>query len=249
MEVQELKPILEAMIMASSQPLTVDKLLGLFPEDARPEKKAVREALEALAGDYADSSVELKEVASGWRFQVRQRYAEWVTKLWEEKPPRYSRALLETMALIAYKQPITRAEIEKIRGVTVSTQIVKTLQEREWVQVVGHRDVPGKPALYATTKAFLDYFNLKNLEELPPLAEIRDIDQVNAELDLGEGTAMQSNEVEQQGDSDTGVVELGVEDEEPDAESSGQSQSSEPDTSDAQDEDPSSQRHPLTAEN
>lgn len=233
MESDELKPILEAMIMASSQPLSVDKLLGLFPESARPERKALREALEGLAEDYAERSVELKEVGSGWRFQVRQDYAEWVTKLWEEKPPRYSRALLETLALVAYKQPITRAEIEKIRGVTVSTQIIKTLQEREWVQVVGHRDVPGKPALYATTKAFLDYFNLRSLEDLPPLAEIRDIDQLNGELELaGEAPA---EEETQGGEQDMGIVTLGMEEA---AEAEGEDEDS-----------AAAQRHPLTAEN
>jgi segregation and condensation protein B len=212
MEIQELKPILEAMIMASSQPLNLDRLMGLFPEETRPERKAVREALGALAEDYEGRSIELKEVASGWRFQVRKDYADWVTRLWEERPPRYSRALLETLALIAYKQPITRAEIEKVRGVTVSTQIMKTLQEREWIQVVGHRDVPGKPALYATTKGFLDYFNLTSLEDLPPLAEIRDIDQINAELNLdGEYAGETETAGADEDQDDSGVVSLGVE--------------------------------------
>lgn len=128
----------------------------------------------------------LKEVASGWRFQVRQELALWVGRLWEEKPPRYSRAILETLALIAYRQPITRGDIEEIRGVAVSTAIIKTLMERQWVRIVGHRDVPGRPALYATTRQFLDYFNLKSLDELPSLGEIRDIDKINAELDFGQ---------------------------------------------------------------
>ena len=184
MKETELKSILESLIMASSRPISLEKLLEVFTESERPERKIVIKALEALAQDYADKSVELKEVSSGYRFQVRKEYADWVSRLWEEKPARYSRALLETLSLIAYKQPITRGEIEKIRGVSVSAQIMKTLQEREWVHVVGHRDVPGKPAIYATTKEFLDYFNLASLEELPTLAEIRDLDKIADELDL-----------------------------------------------------------------
>jgi len=180
----ELKPILEALIMASSRPISLDKLIEIFNEQERPDRKTVKAALELLATDYEGKSVELNEVSSGYRFQVRKDYADWVSRLWEEKPARYSRALLETLALIAYKQPITRGEIEKIRGVSVSVQIMKTLQEREWVSVVGHRDVPGKPAIYATTREFLDYFNLKSLDELPPLAEIRDLDKIAGELNL-----------------------------------------------------------------
>ncbi len=184
MDEQQLKNIVEAALLAAGEPLSIDKLLGLFPEDQRPERDAVRQALAALDEDCASRGIELKEVSSGFRLQVRSNLAEWVGKLWEERPPRYSRALLETLALIAYRQPITRAEIEEIRGVTVSTHIMKTLQERDWVRVVGHRDVPGKPAMYATTKDFLDYFNLKSLDELPTLAEIRDIDRLNEEFEL-----------------------------------------------------------------
>jgi segregation and condensation protein B len=180
----ELKSILESLIMASARPISVEKLLEVFTDAERPDRKTLNKALDALAADYAGQSVELKEVSSGYRFQIRKDYADWVSRLWEEKPARYSRALLETLALIAYKQPITRGEIEKIRGVSVSAQIMKTLQEREWVNVVGHRDVPGKPAIYATTKEFLDYFNLTSLEELPTLAEIRDLDKIADELDL-----------------------------------------------------------------
>ncbi|MGD8784356.1 MAG: SMC-Scp complex subunit ScpB, partial [Thioalkalispiraceae bacterium] len=163
--------------MASSKPMNLDQMQSVFPEDAVPDKKLLRKALKLLGEDYDKnkSSVELKEVSSGFRFQVRKDFSEWISKLWEEKPARYSRALLETLALVAYKQPITRGEIEKIRGVSVSTQIMKTLLEREWVTIVGHRDVPGKPAIYASTKQFLDYFNLKSLDELPPLSEIKDI--------------------------------------------------------------------------
>ena len=182
MDTEQLKRILEALIMASSTPLSLDRMLAVFPEGQQPERDQLNEALTALAEDFAGTSLELKQVSSGYRFQVRKDYAEWVSKLWEEKPARYSRALLETLSLVAYKQPITRGEIEKIRGVSVNTQIMKTLLEREWVTIVGHRDVPGKPAIYATTRQFLDYFNLKSLEDLPPLAEIRDLDQLNGEL-------------------------------------------------------------------
>ena len=182
METEQLKRILEALIMASSTPVNMDRMLAVFPENQQPDPDQIREALDALAEDFANTSLELKEVSTGFRFQVRKDYAEWVSKLWEEKPARYSRALLETLALVAYKQPITRGEIEKIRGVSVNTQIMKTLLEREWVTIVGPRDVPGKPAIYATTRQFLDYFNLKSLEDLPPLAEIRDLDQLNGEL-------------------------------------------------------------------
>ena len=197
MDHQQLIPILEALIMASGSPLSLDRMQAVFDEKERPDKKVLRKALEELTEKYQGTSVELKEVSSGYRFQVRKDYAEWVSKLWEEKPARYSRALLETLSLIAYKQPITRGEIEKIRGVNVSTQIMKTLLEREWVTIVGHRDVPGKPAIYATTKQFLDYFNLKSLDELPPLSEIRDIDQINGELDLADPNQQTGAESEQ----------------------------------------------------
>ena len=180
----ELKRIIEAVLFASDEPMDMKQLMALFPEDAHPGRDAIKSALDAIQADCEQRSIELKEVKSGFRFQVRQSYADWVTKLWEEKPARYSRAAMETIALIAYRQPVTRAEIEEVRGVSVSTQIIKTFMERDWVKVVGHRDVPGKPSLYATTKNFLDYFNLKSLEDLPTLAEIRDIDSINAELDL-----------------------------------------------------------------
>lgn len=170
--------------MASRQPLTLDKMQSLFADGGEPEKAQLREALEALQADYESRAVELKEVASGWRVQVRSNYSPWVSKLWEEKPQKYSRALLETLSLIAYKQPITRGEIEEVRGVAVSSNITRTLLEREWVRIVGHRDVPGRPALYATTKQFLDYFNLKSLEELPSLQEVRDLSEIQAEIEL-----------------------------------------------------------------
>jgi segregation and condensation protein B len=156
----------------------------VFPENAQPERDEIRNALKALEEECQDKSFELKQVSSGYRFQVKKDYSDYVSRLWEERPARYSRALLETLALVAYRQPITRAEIEGVRGVSVSSNIMKTLLERDWVKVVGHRDVPGKPAIYATTKTFLDYFNLKSLEDLPPLAELRDIDKINEELEL-----------------------------------------------------------------
>ena len=173
----ELTQILEAAILASGKPLSIDQLAKLFPEEQRPDGNDIREALVSLSESCEDRGFELKQVASGYRFQVRQELATWIGGLWEEKPQRYTRALLETLALIAYRQPITRGEIEEVRGVSVSSNIIRTLLEREWVRVVGHRDVPGRPAMFATTRHFLDYFNLQNLNELPPLSEIRDLEE------------------------------------------------------------------------
>ena len=184
MDLQQIKNIIEAALLAAGRPLRLDELQMLFGITEAPDHEILNQALQALLDEYAARGIELKEVASGWRVQVRQDYAPWVSLLWEERPARYSRALLETLALIAYRQPITRGEIEDIRGVAVSTNIIKTLQEREWVRVVGHRDVPGKPAMYASTRQFLDYFNLKSLDELPTLAELRDIDTISAGLEL-----------------------------------------------------------------
>ena len=184
MDAELLKKILEGALFAAGQPLTIERLGLLFDEGDRPDNAVIREALEALVKDYEGRGIELKEVASGFRFQVRQETGPWVSRLWEEKPSRYSRALLETLALIAYRQPITRSEIEEIRGVSVSSHIVKTLLEREWIRVAGHRDVPGRPALFATTREFLDSFNLKSLAELPSLSEIRDLERINEELEL-----------------------------------------------------------------
>lgn len=176
MQIEQLKPIIEAALLASTQPMTLPQLLELFGEEEEVGREDVAKALEALAEDCATRGVELREVGSGFRYQVKQDVHPWISRMWTEKPSRYSRALLETLALIAYRQPITRPEIEQIRGVVVSSNIIKTLEEREWVRVVGHRDVPGKPALFGTTRAFLDYFNLKSLDELPPLSEIRDME-------------------------------------------------------------------------
>ena len=179
---QQLKNILEAAMLAAGEPLSVDRLLALFPDEARPEAAEVREALTSLGEDCAERGIELKEVSSGFRLQVKRDLAPWVSRLYEERTPRYSRALLETLVLIAYRQPITRAEIEDIRGVTVSSNIIKTLQEREWIRVVGHREVPGKPALFGTTREFLDYFNLRSLGDLPSLAEIRSLEMIASDL-------------------------------------------------------------------
>ena len=183
-EQTQLKRIIEGALLAAGEPLSLDRIGQLFLEEERPSNAELRSALKAIAEDFGERGFELKEVASGWRFQVCQDLSEWIGRLWEEKPARYSRALLETLALIAYRQPVTRGEIEEVRGVSVGSNIIRTLLEREWVRVVGHRDVPGRPAMYATTKAFLDYFNLKNLDELPALSEIRDLDKINAELEL-----------------------------------------------------------------
>ncbi|NNE37366.1 MAG: SMC-Scp complex subunit ScpB, partial [Gammaproteobacteria bacterium] len=163
-------------------------------DDEPPGKDDIRAALSQLIDDYADRGIELKEVASGFRFQVRAEYAEWINRLFQDKPQRYSRAFMETLAIIAYRQPVTRGEIEDIRGVSVNTNIIKSLQEREWIRVVGHRDVPGKPELLATTREFLDYFNLKKLSELPPLSEIKDYDQLNPDLFEGLDIPPPSNE-------------------------------------------------------
>ena len=169
-----LERILEAALQAAGKPLSLERMRELFDEDAAPALDELRQALARLAEECRGRSVELREVASGWRLQVRNEYGPWVGRLWEERPARYSRALLETLSLIAYRQPITRGDIEDVRGVAVSSQIIRTLLEREWVRVVGHRDVPGRPAMYATTRQFLDYFNLHSLAQLPPLADLRE---------------------------------------------------------------------------
>jgi len=181
-----IRRVLEAAILAADGPLDRDTMLSLFDEAERPDRDSLNLILTELAESYTDRGIELKEVASGFRFQVRREMGPWVSRLWQEKAPRYSRAILETLALIAYRQPITRGEIEEIRGVAVNTQIVKTMLERNWIRIVGHRDVPGRPAMFATTRQFLDYFDLKSLEDLPTLAEIRDLDKINEELALEE---------------------------------------------------------------
>ena len=182
-EPRELAPLLEAFLLASGKPQSLERLYELFEEGERPEPPVFKKALSLLAKSCEGRAFELKEVASGYRLQIREKFSPWVGRLWEERPQRYSRALLETMALIAYRQPITRGEIEDVRGVAVNSHIVKTLLEREWIRIVGYRDVPGKPAMFATTKVFLDHFNLKNLDDLPPLAELREM-ETEPELDF-----------------------------------------------------------------
>ena len=173
---RELAPLLEAFLLASGKPQSLERLFELFEEGERPEPPVFKKALELLRKSCDGRSFELKEVASGYRLQIRDTFSPWVGRLWEERPQRYSRAMLETMALIAYRQPITRGEIEDVRGVAVNSHIVKTLLEREWIRVVGYREVPGRPAMFATTKGFLDHFNLKNLDDLPPLAQLRELE-------------------------------------------------------------------------
>ncbi|HCV37258.1 SMC-Scp complex subunit ScpB [Pseudomonas vlassakiae] len=175
-EPRDLASLIEAFLLASGKPQSLERLYELFEEAERPEPKVFKKALEVLAKSCAGRAFELKEVATGYRLQIREDFAPWVGRLWEERPQRYSRALLETMALIAYRQPITRGEIEDVRGVAVNSNIIKTLMEREWIRVVGYREVPGRPAMFATTKAFLDHFNLKSLDELPALAELREME-------------------------------------------------------------------------
>ena len=186
MDHSEIKNILEAALLASGRPLSLDQLVGLFGKHSIPERQTLKEVLEELALEYKDRGIELKQVGSGYRIQIRSSMSDWLTPLWEERAPRYSRALLETLSLIAYRQPITRGEIEEVRGVAVSTNTVRTMLERGWVRVVGHRDVPGKPAMFGTTKRFLDYFGLKRLDDLPPLSEIKDLEDLNVELALPE---------------------------------------------------------------
>ena len=203
MNSEQLKNIIEAALMTSQGTMSVARFLSLFEKDAeQPDKADIRAALTELQEEYKDRGIELKEVSSGFRFQVRSEYADWVNRLFDEKPQRYSRALLETLAIIAYRQPITRGEIEDIRGVSISSSIIKTLQEREWIRVVGHRDVPGKPELLATTKTFLDYFNLKKLSDLPSLAEIKDFDKLNPDLFEGLEEAAASDNSEENASSE-----------------------------------------------
>lgn len=183
-DITQLKRIFEAALLAAGQPLSLAQLAALFDEADTPAHDEIARALAELQADAEGRGIELVEVATGFRYQVRTDVHPWVSRLWTERQTRYSRALLETLALIAYRQPITRAEIEQIRGVGVASSIIKTLEEREWVRIVGYRDLPGKPALFGTTKAFLDYFNLKSLDQLPPLSEIRDIEDIDPQLDL-----------------------------------------------------------------
>jgi segregation and condensation protein B len=186
MDATEIKYFIEAALLAAGRPLNVNQLQSLFDGRMAPEKSEIRQAINELNEEYEPRGILINEVASGFRVQVKASMSDQLQKLWEERPPRYSRALFETLALIAYRQPITRGEIEDVRGVSVSPNIVRTLMEREWVRVVGHRDVPGRPEMFGTTKGFLDYFGLKKLEDLPPLADLADWESLRVQLDLPE---------------------------------------------------------------
>jgi segregation and condensation protein B len=180
----EIRNVIEAALLAAGKSVPTSDLAALFEESERPDAAAIHTALEALAADYEGRAIEIKETGAGWRIQVRRGYAPTVARLWPERPPRYSRALLETLALIAYRQPITRAEIEAVRGVTVNSDITKSLLERQWIRVVGHRDLPGRPELLGTTREFLEYFGLKSLDQLPPLTELSSLGELDPQLDL-----------------------------------------------------------------
>ena len=223
MNEHDLKITIEATLLAAGRPVTSQQLLDLFEERERPSQEQLQAALAQLADDYTDRGIELAEVASGWRIQVRQRCTDVVSRLWQERPSKYSRALLETLALVAYRQPITRSEIEEIRGVSISSTIMRTLQERNWIRVVGHREVPGRPELLGTTREFLDYFGLKSLDQLPTLAELRDVETIGVQLELPGGESVPNGETsadasaqDSEADEATGdaeVDELGDEDE------------------------------------
>lgn len=200
-ELCSLKNIIEAALLAANRPLSVDQLCNLFDKEMQPPRNQIHDVLVELAADWERRAIELKEIHSGYRFQVRQEFTPWISRLWEERPPRYSRAFLETLVLIAYRQPITRAEVEEIRGVSVSSSIMKTLQEREWVKVLGRREIPGRPALYGTTRKFLDQFNLKSLDELPSLAEIKILGEPQINLNQTENKVEKGDDVALEGAS------------------------------------------------
>jgi segregation and condensation protein B len=217
MDEKEIKHVVEAALLAAGRPLTLERLGELFAAKGDgPDRATLKRVLDALVVDYQDRGIELKEVANGYRVQVKRSMSDWLQPLWEERAPRYTRALLETLALVAYRQPITRAEIEEVRGVVVSTNIVRTLLERNWIRVVGHRDVPGKPAMFGTTKEFLDYFGLKKLEDLPTLAEIKDgLPELSPQTDLIESLEADAHGVDavlSQGEEGASVSVIGAAD-------------------------------------
>jgi segregation and condensation protein B len=190
----EMKHLFEAAVLAAGRPITTQQLAELFDERERPSLEQVLNALNELREDYQSRGLELVEVSSGWRIQVRNNCVDFVSRLWQERPSRYSRALLETLALIAYRQPITRGEIEEIRGVTVSTTMMRTMYDRNWIRVVGHREVPGRPELLATTREFLDYFGLKSLDQLPTLADLKDVETIGVQLEFNTAEVTQASE-------------------------------------------------------
>lgn len=247
-DVNQLKRILEGALFAAGEPVSIDRFLSLFPEEEQPERKQLRETLVSLQEDYAEKGIELKDLASGWQFQVRQDLAPWIKKLWLERAPRYSRALMETLSLIAYKQPITRAEIEQVRGVVVSSQIIRTLEEHGWIRVVGHKDLPGKPALLATTKQFLDHFGMKSLNELPQLEDLHDLDVMGEQL---QQQLTLEDEAQPALEADEGEADKTVEEEVMQQEGVAEAKSEEtPDHSDESkdDEDSTEERTELSAE-
>lgn len=203
MDETELKNIIEAALLAAGQPVTLDRLLALFPETQRPTRDEVRAALARLEEEYRGRGIELKEIDRGYRIQTHARYAEWISRLSEERPVRYSRALLETLAIIAYRQPVTRADIEDIRGVAVGTETIKTLLARNWIRQVGQKEVPGRPALYGTSRGFLEYFNLGSLDELPSLAKARATEFVAADLASAGGGHDPRTDTDTEADADT----------------------------------------------
>jgi segregation and condensation protein B len=217
----DLKNLIEATLLAAGRPVSETQMLELFDERERPSAEQLQEALAALVSDYETRGIELREVASGWRIQIRTKCVDVVSRLWQERASRYSRALLETLALVAYRQPVTRGEIEEIRGVAISSSIMRTIQERNWIRVVGHREVPGRPELLGTTKEFLDYFGLQSLDQLPTLAELRDLDNVGVQLELPGGetpAAIELHAAAESDESDASVeseVELEAESESP----------------------------------
>jgi segregation and condensation protein B len=216
MDEKEIKYFIEAALLASGRPLSVDQLHGLFDGRSAPAKAEIRKAIASLQDDYEGRGITISEVASGFRIQVTSTMAERLQKLWEEKPPRYSRALFETLALVAYRQPVTRGEIEDIRGVSVSPNIVRTLMERDWIRVVGHRDVPGRPEMFGTTRNFLDYFGLKKLDDLPPLADLSDWESLRVQLNLPEVEEGADTDAETVSDVPVLYPEIGAEDNESD---------------------------------
>ena len=190
MDNQQLKYIVEAALLAAGRPLDLNGLQALFGDDHPPGKDELRAAIVGLQEDYSSRGIAIEEVASGFRVQIRSSMSGWLARLWEERAPRYSRALMETLAIIAYRQPVTRGDVEDIRGVGVTTNIMRSLLERSWIRVVGFRDVPGKPAIYGTTREFLDYFGLKKLDDLPPLADLKDLEAFTAQLELTDAAAL-----------------------------------------------------------
>ena len=234
MNEHDLKHIIEATLLAAGRPVTSQQLLDLFDERERPTNEQLKASFDQLAAEYESRGIELIEVASGWRIQVRPRCADVVSRLWQERPSRYSRALLETLALVAYRQPITRSEIEEIRGVSISSTIMRTLQERNWIRVVGHREVPGRPELLGTTREFLDYFGLKSLDQLPTLAELRDVETIGVQLELpsGDVPGLAGAEAESEADAEAVTAESLLEDsEEPALEASADDADEESDVS------------------